>query len=100
MRVAGLWLWYLPRNILIAVMLLYRKFISPMYGDVCKFYPSCSAYAVEALHRRGAVVGTALAIWRVVRCHPWSLGGVDRVPGGPEVFDPSVLRFVAVRKVS
>lgn len=59
----------------------WRRFISPMYGDVCKFHPTCSAYGLAALETHGAVKGSALTVGRVVRCHPWSQGGVDYVPG-------------------
>ena len=73
-------LWLLPRNAALAFMHLYRRFISPLYGQVCRYYPSCSRYAVEALQMRGFVVGAALAAWRVLRCNPFSSGGVDDVP--------------------
>lgn len=98
-RSIGTWLWLLPRNVLIAVMMLYRKFISPIYGDVCRYYPTCSAYAVEALHRFGVLKGVYLTTKRLVRCHPWAAGGVDKVPGASETFDPSVLGFAHERKV-
>lgn len=62
----------------------WRKFISPLYGDVCKFHPSCSAYGLRALEVHGAIKGGGLMIWRILRCQPWSLGGVDYVPGTPE----------------
>lgn len=94
------WLWLVPRNVLIAFMLVYRKVVSPLYGDVCRYYPTCSAYAVEALHRFGVVKGVFLAAKRLVRCHPWAKGGVDKVPGAGDQFDPTVLGFVHVRKVS
>lgn len=73
-------LWHLPSYILIIVLKLYRRVISPMYGQVCRFFPSCSAYALEAVTVHGAVKGTWLAVRRVVRCHPWSSGGLDPVP--------------------
>ena len=56
----------------------------PLYGDVCKYHPSCSAYGLRALQERGALVGSALAVWRILRCNPWSKGGYDPVPGTPE----------------
>jgi hypothetical protein len=58
----------------------YQLVISPLLGPTCKFYPSCSAYAVTALSRYGPLKGTWLAAHRLVRCHPWSHGGVDYVP--------------------
>lgn len=70
----------LPRNAAIAVMHAYRSVISPLYGDVCRYYPSCSAYAVGALQQHGLVKGSALTAARLVRCHPWASGGVDDVP--------------------
>jgi len=69
-----------PRNIGIAVLTAYRAVISPLYGDVCKYYPSCSAYAVGAIQQHGAVRGSAKALARIGRCHPWTAGGIDDVP--------------------
>ena len=58
----------------------YRRWISPALPARCRFYPSCSAYALEALATHGAVRGTRLAIWRLLRCHPFHPGGYDPVP--------------------
>lgn len=58
----------------------YQLVVSPWLPRTCKYYPSCSAYAVTALRRHGAAKGTLLAGWRLLRCNPWSLGGVDHVP--------------------
>ena len=74
--------WNLPRNFLIGFLIAYRKVVSPLYGPVCRFFPSCSAYALEAITVHGAVKGTWLAARRLVRCHPWNDGGVDHVPAG------------------
>lgn len=68
------------KYLLIGLLKAYRKVISPLYGDVCKFYPTCSAYSLEAVQRHGAIKGTWLTMRRLGRCHPWSLGGFDPVP--------------------
>lgn len=70
----------LPRNALILLLVAYRRVVSPLYGDVCRYHPSCSRYALEAVQQNGAVAGSALAVWRVLRCNPWSRGGVDDPP--------------------
>jgi conserved hypothetical protein YidD len=70
----------LPRNAAVLVLRGYRAVISPLYGDVCRYYPSCSAYALQAIQRYGVVVGSALALRRIARCHPWAAGGIDDVP--------------------
>ncbi len=58
----------------------YRKTISPLYGDVCRYYPSCSHYTLQAIQQHGAVKGIGLGAWRLLRCNPFSKGGVDDVP--------------------
>lgn len=57
----------------------YRRFVSPALPARCKYHPTCSAYALEAVRRHGAARGLVLAGWRLLRCNPWSLGGVDPV---------------------
>lgn len=73
-----------PRSVLARPLVwavrLYQRTISPVLGPVCGFYPSCSAYGVTALERHGPLRGTALTVWRVLRCNPWTGGGVDHVP--------------------
>ena len=69
-RAVLLFFWHLPRNLLIGFLIAYRKVVSPLYGPVCRFFPSCSAYALEAITVHGAVKGTWLAARRLVRCHP------------------------------
>jgi putative membrane protein insertion efficiency factor len=59
----------------------WRKLISPLYGPTCRFYPSCSAYGLEAVTIHGAIKGGAMAVWRILRCNPWNFGGFDPVPG-------------------
>lgn len=68
------------KRCLIWVLRGYRALISPLYGDVCRYYPSCSAYALEAVTAHGAGRGTLLAVRRLGRCHPWAAGGLDPVP--------------------
>ena len=58
----------------------YRYLLSPWLGSHCRFYPSCSCYAQTAVERYGAVRGSAMAVTRLLRCHPWSPGGIDEVP--------------------
>lgn len=78
----GRFVWTLPQRMLIILLKAYRMLISPLYGQVCRFYPSCSAYALEAVTVHGAVRGSWLAARRLARCHPWNDGGVDHVPAG------------------
>jgi hypothetical protein len=72
------------KNFLIEIFLLplkfYRKFVSPLIPPRCKYYPTCSTYALGAVRRFGIIKGSWLALKRVVRCNPWSLGGIDPVP--------------------
>ena len=91
----GLAIWNLPRNVLILLLMAYRKVVSPLYGQVCRFFPSCSAYALEAITVHGTVKGSWLAVRRLLRCHPWNSGGVDHVPAGhrewPEGHTPRIV---------
>lgn len=72
-------IWLVPRNLVILFLKGYRKFISPLYGDVCRYYPTCSAYGLGQIQQRGVVFGSVLTLARIVRCNPWSSGGVDEV---------------------
>ncbi len=72
------------KYVLIGLLKAYRLIISPLYGNVCRYYPSCSAYALRAVQVHGAVKGSWLAGRRLLRCHPWTPGGYDPVPGTPE----------------
>jgi putative membrane protein insertion efficiency factor len=67
-------------KLLVLLIRAYRYMLSPMLGRSCRFFPSCSEYAIEALQRHGAVRGTWLATKRITRCHPWHPGGFDPVP--------------------
>lgn len=67
------------RTVLLGGIRLYRVTLSPLLGGQCRFYPSCSRYAEEAIATRGAVVGSALAVWRILRCNPFGKGGVEHV---------------------
>ncbi len=68
------------RTLLIALIRFYQLFVSPLLGNHCRFYPSCSQYAREAIKQYGVLRGGWLAIRRLLRCHPWHPGGVDPVP--------------------
>lgn len=68
------------RLLLTGVIVGYRTLLSPLLGPRCRFHPSCSTYALEAIRVHGAAKGTVLATWRVCRCNPWNAGGVDLVP--------------------
>lgn len=75
------------QRLLIAVVQGYRYLLSPWLGSACRFQPSCSAYALDALTRHGAAGGARLTAGRLLRCHPWCAGGVDAVPATvPPIF--------------
>jgi putative membrane protein insertion efficiency factor len=67
------------RAIVIAPIRLYQRLVSPLFGARCRYYPSCSEYAAQAISTFGILRGLVLAGWRVLRCNPWSPGGVDAV---------------------
>lgn len=69
----------LPALAGVALLRVYRLTVSPLYGDRCKYHPTCSQYALDAVREVGLARGTVLAGWRLLRCNPWSHGGVDRV---------------------
>ncbi len=70
----------LPRNLVVLVLKAYRAVISPLYGDVCRYYPSCSHYTLQAVQQHGLTRGSWLGVRRIARCHPWAEGGIDDVP--------------------
>jgi putative membrane protein insertion efficiency factor len=65
------------KNILLAPFKFYQKFISPAFAPKCKYYPSCSQYAIDAITAYGLFLGFTKSVWRLMRCNPWSHGGVD-----------------------
>jgi uncharacterized protein len=70
----------LPQRVLIGIVQLYRWTLKPWLGQACRFEPTCSAYALQALREHGAAGGSYLATRRLLRCHPWCQGGHDPVP--------------------
>jgi len=67
------------KKIFIGIIRFYRKYISPLKAPSCRFYPTCSQYAIEAIEKKGVIKGSLLAIWRILRCNPFSRGGYDPV---------------------
>jgi len=68
------------KKLLSLLIKFYQYFISPLTGQNCRYIPTCSAYAIEAIEKHGSLKGTALAVKRVLRCHPFHAGGFDPVP--------------------
>lgn len=67
------------RKVLLALIVFYRKFISPIKPPCCRFYPTCSVYAHQAISKYGAIKGTAKSVYRILRCNPFGKGGYDPV---------------------
>ncbi len=80
MKIVLTFLLLLPRNACVIILRAYRAGISPLYGDVCRYYPSCSHYALNAIQSHGVLKGIWLGSRRIARCHPWAAGGIDDVP--------------------
>lgn len=68
------------KKLFLFIIRFYRKYISPMKSTKCPYIPSCSEYGMEAIEKYGALKGGALALWRIIRCNPFSKGGYDPVP--------------------
>jgi putative membrane protein insertion efficiency factor len=71
------------KRLLLGLITAYRYLLSPLLGPSCRFYPTCSAYAAEAIDTHGALRGSRLALRRILKCHPWHPGGIDPVPPVP-----------------
>lgn len=85
----------LPQRLLIGAVRGYRLLLSPWLGSACRFEPTCSAYALEALQRHGAAAGAYMTTARLLRCHPWCAGGHDPVPAQPPGLFTRLLRTPA-----
>ena len=70
----------IPKRIMLGMIRFYRRFIGPMFPPCCRFTPTCSAYALEAIQKYGALKGGYLAVRRILRCNPFHPGGYDPVP--------------------
>jgi putative membrane protein insertion efficiency factor len=81
MNLSAIALW--PRRAAMVAVRGYRLFLSPSLGNQCRFEPTCSVYALQALERHGAAAGSYLAAVRIARCQPWCAGGCDPVPDTP-----------------
>jgi putative membrane protein insertion efficiency factor len=68
------------RFILLLIIKYYQLLVSPLLGNNCRFYPTCSSYALEAIQRHGAIFGSVLTLKRLFKCHPFCEGGIDPVP--------------------
>ena len=71
---------HLARRIAVIPIKIYQKYISPLKPPCCRYYPSCSSYALQAVEKHGIVKGVVLGSWRLLRCNPLAKGGVDYVP--------------------
>ena len=70
---------FVMKNVLIFLIHFYQKRISPLKKSCCRFYPTCSQYAVEAIEKKGVAKGLAMSVWRILRCNPFCKGGIDPV---------------------
>ena len=87
------WSWWLgapARALLIVAIRVYRATLSGLLGGQCRFHPSCSEYAEQAIRSVGALRGSALAAWRILRCSPLSAGGVDQAPRSRRLYDSDI----------
>ena len=70
----------LLRKLFVLPIRFWQRFVSPMFPPTCRFSPTCSQYGIEAVHEHGIFRGSALTVWRILRCHPFTRGGYDPVP--------------------
>jgi putative membrane protein insertion efficiency factor len=68
------------RKFFVLPIRVYKRFISPLLPNACRFYPTCSDYAIEAIQKHGVLKGIPLSVWRILRCNPYCKGGYDPVP--------------------
>jgi len=94
------WAHRAPRRLLVLLVRIYRLLLSPWLGNSCRFEPTCSVYAIEALERHGAVLGSGLTTWRLMRCHPWCTPGADPVPEQPLGLFTRLLKSPNLKKPS
>lgn len=69
----------IPKNVILLIIRIYQRFLSPLKAPCCRFYPTCSHYAAEAINKYGIIKGGSKAAWRVLRCNPFGKGGYDPV---------------------
>lgn len=88
----------IPKHALITLIRAYKYVVSPLLPSACRYVPTCSEYAIEAIDRHGMVLGAMMAGWRLLRCHPWARGGFDpvRLAGVPT--SPQISRAAASRE--
>ncbi|MFO6420463.1 membrane protein insertion efficiency factor YidD [Hylemonella sp. W303a] len=89
-----------PARALMALVHGYRYFLSPWLGSACRFEPTCSRYALEALDKHGARAGSALTVARLLRCHPWCAGGYDPVPEQKPRLFTGLLKSLSEKKTT
>jgi putative membrane protein insertion efficiency factor len=71
------WIWSVPSTALVALVRLYQRTLSPLLGERCRFYPSCSEYFIGAVRKYGVISGSLRGAWRIMRCNPFNPGGYD-----------------------
>lgn len=88
------------KRLLLSLVQAYRYFLSPWLGSSCRFEPTCSVYAMQALERHEAFVGSYLTVARLARCHPWCSGGIDAVPNDKPRLFTRLVPFFSAKKSS